>query len=145
MKQMTEKEYADILENASCGCSDRNPIHHTITENVTINEHRAPTVESVKFLKELQDEAEKNVISRGKLADNFMEAQWVHMHDFASFTEWVHCRFKLNGKEFNFKFEVERFPKTKLIEHIISSIKEKVAEVLICDFAGSEAHRNISR
>jgi hypothetical protein len=140
--KITEREYDEFLESMSSG---RVPIQHTSTKTVTITENRAPTVESAKFLKELQDEAEKSVIYRGRLSDNFMEAQWVHMHDFSSLSEWVHCRFKLNEKEYNFKFEVKRFPKTKLIESIISSIKEKVAEVLIYDFAGSEAEKSITR
>lgn len=42
-----------------------------VDRNVTINEHRAPTDESVKLLKEMEEKAEAKLIEAIRLDGNF--------------------------------------------------------------------------
>jgi len=76
-------------------------------KNVTINEHKAPTDESVKLLRELEKEAEKRVLEVISVDNNVMKAciiMWQEKINAGMKNDKVyHLKFNLNGKEYFIK------------------------------------------
>jgi len=100
-----------------------------------ITEKRAPTDESVRLLREMEEAAEKRVIERGALKDNLLEAQWVLIWNPAGGPDDadLHLRFLLNGDMKHIKVRVNihhyQNPQTKL-HHIYARFTEALAEEL---------------
>ena len=62
-----------------------------------VHEHRAPTDESVRLLKEFEEKADKKIVESIRLTNNRFEAQ-VHRHDdFASAKTYYKIIYQLNG------------------------------------------------
>lgn len=80
--------------------------HHHRTESVpyeksvTINEHKAPTDESVKLLNEFESRARKNIIHKVKIDENYLKAIAVYYKDdMVEFRVHFYVKFSLNGTE----------------------------------------------
>lgn len=69
--------------------------------HISINstEKRAPTDESVRLLREMEEAAEKNVVARGTLENNLLEGQWTILS--RPYEDKHECvlRMKINGHE----------------------------------------------
>lgn len=73
--------------------------------HTTVTEKRAPTDESVRLLRELEEAAEKRVLERGASPDNDLNYTWTIRHNYAENTLTICVRFSLNGREHTRTFE----------------------------------------
>jgi hypothetical protein len=77
-----------------------------VDSNITIN--NAPTDESVRLLKEMEEAAEDKLLYRGEIRDNTLSAQWNVFKDVAINMYKCAVRIKLNGIDHLFKFQIEK-------------------------------------
>lgn len=93
-----------------------------------VKEHRAPTDESVKILKEMEKEAMDKIVEMGKIEDNIFNVKWYIYGDQYSWEDWCRCVFTLNEKKYDFKFILPcKFTNTS---EIIPKIKEELLKEL---------------
>lgn len=78
-------------------------IDNTRTEHVslttTVHEHRAPTDESVRLLKEMEEKAERKLVESIHVGDTLVECVIHVWQDHASDCTRVRAVFKINGKQ----------------------------------------------
>ena len=100
--------------------------------DVTVNEKLAPTADSARLLRELEKEAEERLISRTKLEDNFIKAEWVAFDNPANFESKLVVRFKVNGRGFQEDISVpnDLHPKD-IAEIILTRIRNILAEEIL--------------
>lgn len=118
-----------------------------------INEKRAPTDESVRLLREMEEAAEKNVLCRGKLDDNsLMDARWVIFHNSLDDKVEGRVRFKLNGREFLIDVPISgnlsirhTGPPREFVMAVHQKIIEKVSEHLTLALVDNKDFRNTLR
>jgi len=107
----------------------------------TVHEHRAVTDESVKLLNEFQEKAIENVLHSFKLKDNIIEADGFFIQsNFMDYNIGVHCKFKINSKEYYVKdsincFEFRQnlkgyFESFEYRESVIRLVYKKVSEII---------------
>jgi len=114
------------------------------TVNVHKHEHRAPTDESIKIYKELEEKALKNLISTTQLEDNSFNATWHVFHDFMNYENKAICRYKLNGVEYKFEVGVDRIHQGEaLAKEMLKKIREKVADHLFISLTGLKEFQNL--
>lgn len=99
---------------------------------VDIVEKRAPTDESVKLLREMEEKITANIISMSKIEDNIFNIKWYILSDQYSWEDTCKCIFTLNGKEYDFKFLLpSKYTDTsQIIPKIREMILEKLTNVL---------------
>ncbi len=87
--------------------STTNHFHHTsepYAKEVTINEHRAPTDDSIKLLNEFTEKAQKNIIHSVRVDANHLRAIAIYYSDnIIEDRIHFHIKFSLNEKEFIIK------------------------------------------
>lgn len=110
--------------------------------DVKVTENRAPTDESIKILKEMEEKSLDKLISITRLDNNLFKATWHIFDNYLDNSFNVCCRFLLNEKEYNFKFSVCRYEyrnTEKLVETIRSRILTEIEEIFSIDlFRSSE-------
>jgi hypothetical protein len=100
--------------------------------NVNIQEHRAPTDESVKLLNEMQEKALSNIIKSIRIDNNLLNGVVVHHFEEICMGEHKYtCLFSLNGVPFRVDLKVN--PRSaNSIEDMVSSfyteLSKKIAE-----------------
>lgn len=104
-------------------------------KTIEVNEHRAPTDESIKILREMEEKVMNNIISMGKIEDNIFNTKWYIFHDNYSWEEKCRCVFTLNGKEYKFEFYLpsKYTEKSQIIPKIKEDLLKKLSEVLMDD------------
>jgi hypothetical protein len=106
----------------------------TETQFVTreIHEHRAPTDESVKLLREMEAKARKQVLDSIRLGDTAFECVVHVTRDTMSGDTSLMAIFSLNGKKFTVEHREWR-PDTKLlVEGLRAAMANKIAtEILV--------------
>lgn len=115
---------------------DSYTIERHATEYVTqnIHEHRAPTDESVRLLKELENKAIDKLLHVVELKNNVFNATWFIGLDHISLYNKVYCIFKLNGLEYKIDFIVKRGINFESItEQVYGKLIEKMSEILTLD------------
>lgn len=70
-----------------------------VDRNITVNEHRAPTDESVKILNEMTDKALNNIVKTFSTTNNTLQATVAVYEDYRNSERQFLCKFVLNGKE----------------------------------------------
>lgn len=95
-----------IVFNEKCDCGNKYPDH-----NITIQEHKAPTDESITIFKGMLEEAQKNVIKVFKPENNILKLVGVYF-DHNSFNRCgmggkLGIVFILNDKEWVIKEDIE--------------------------------------
>jgi len=102
------------------------------TKNVEVKEYRAPTDESIRLYREMEEKAEKNIIAKETFIDNELKGTVCYVElSYASFDVRAHIRFSLNGKDYHEIITVPRsFSADKHKSRIIlyTSIIEKLAQ-----------------
>lgn len=102
-----------------------------VDANVSVTENRAPTDESVRLLKEMQEKATKDIVASIALNDNKLSAACIVVsRDMLNLSHDVHGRFILNGKEYTFthKMKADMFAsKDELVRLLIQNVSEQVA------------------
>ena len=74
--------------------------------NSEVHEHRAPTDASVRLLREMEDKATKNLLSRSIINNNILNCKWSVFYSAENFSKIAMCEFILNGKVIAFKHDV---------------------------------------
>jgi hypothetical protein len=82
-----------------------------VTENVVVNEHRAPTDESLRLLNEMQEKAMKNIVDRVILQDNVVNGISVLFE--GTFDRVQYVKFNLNGRTITTEFRFSRMDALK--------------------------------
>jgi hypothetical protein len=106
---------------------------------VEVTERKAPTDESIRLLREMEEKARNQVIERIEIKDNILEGTITSFQvDFDG--EVFVAYFKLNGKEFIVK---KRFTyselqtkgnKRKMVEFFLESISKAISEKIALAF-----------
>lgn len=79
-----------------------------VNHRSTVNEHRAPTDESIKILNEMQEKAKDNIIKSIKIEENYLKAVGIYTQQDSINRDLSYClRFILNGKEYLIKDEIK--------------------------------------
>lgn len=111
------------------------------SRNVDVTIHRAPTDESVKILKELEQSANDKVISSQKLDNNLVSATVWSMEDFLSWKKKYKILIKINGKPSTIDVEVNPdFNKLETMEILYKKVSERIAAMLMNDIAKEVRH-----
>lgn len=101
-----------------------------------VKEHRAPTDESARLLKELEQEAMNKIVAMGKVEDNKFNTKWYILQCNADFEQTCKCIFTLNGKEYDLEFRLphDRYQdSSNIIPQIRERIIEKLGQILLED------------
>lgn len=101
--------------------------------SIAIVEKRAPTDESVKLLKEMEEAALNKIIASGRVEDNIFNTKWYITCDtYSGDDEYCRCIFTLNGEEHDFKFKLPgRYCVHEHgMEGILTIIKEQILKRL---------------
>lgn len=75
---------------------------------VTVNEHRAPTDESVKILRDAEDRAQKSIVQSTRVENCPIDVVLHKMDDHLNCTQKFACIFKLNGVKHRVDYEHHR-------------------------------------
>lgn len=116
-------------------------------KTVTVNEHKAPTDESVRLLNEFQEEAKQNLLAKLHVNDNtFNHTALLFMNNPSILDEvqWI-AKFQLNGKEiklrgkmtheeFTKRCEFHHLGKGYIIPDLFDKLGTEIAKYLICEF-----------
>jgi len=99
-----------------------------------IHEHRAPTDESMRLVREMEEKVRGEILSAGTIKNTKLDIQWATVRNPKDF--WViqcHCRLMVNGEEMHLHFPVEEQicgDKLKLVREIHHNITTKIAELI---------------
>ena len=79
------------------------------TSNVKVEEKRAPTDESIRLLKEMEEEVRNNIVESIVIDDNYVNGS-ITLFDIDPFMRHYRCvvSFKLNGREYLIEKTLER-------------------------------------
>jgi len=120
------------------------PQHITVTE--TRHEHRAPTDESVRLLREMEQAAKEKLISVTRLEGNTLNATWHMFNDWHADGLKAFCRFELNGAEHRMEVQIPRELRYKPDEigaRIWEEITKELAKILTIELFNQQ-HRDIA-
>ena len=92
---------------------------HT-SANVRIDEHRAPTDESIKILADMQKQAQESLVDAYILEDNEVNGSVFMFRDPMTSEYRMHVQFRINGKKYKFE---ERF---RSYDKNVFNVKEQI-------------------
>lgn len=95
-----------------------------INKTVNINEHRAPTDDSVRLLREMEQKANDNVLKSTKVDNNSFNAVLHQMRDHLSDFDKYAVIFSINGKKMQVFHNANSWDKK---EETLISIRDKLA------------------
>lgn len=93
---------------------------------VNHHEHRAPTDKSVALLKEMEEAAQKKLISVTRLEDNLLKAEWYRFRSASSPRENIAIRILINDSEHVIDAELSYELQTE--EDIAMFVYRKIAD-----------------
>lgn len=107
-----------------------------VTKNVNVTEHRAPTDESVKLLREMEAEAQSRIVKSTRVADMGFECVIHSMRDSINSQIRFAVIYSLNGKKHRVDHDVEdmgsRVELTrKTVDSLIDAVAKDMAEKLL--------------
>lgn len=89
--------------------SNKEYIPYAKSVNVTVHEHKAATDDSIRFLNESQQKAQKNIIDSVLLEDNIFKASFIAFQDDLVFSQVIiHIRFLLNGVKYSIEEKMRK-------------------------------------
>jgi hypothetical protein len=104
---------------------------------IDVVEKKAPTDESIRLLKEMQEKAFDNVVSCFQLSNNELNdiTCWIYPDQY-SFEERARIRFKLNGEviDFTFKLPCKYIDASGVIPYIREKIVEQISNNVGIEF-----------
>lgn len=117
--------------------ASRAPVHNTT--NVRVDEHRAPTDESVKLLKDLEREAEKKIINAIRVQDNNFECVIHTQANYMSDTTEFLAIFKLNGKQMTASYIHKNYRGSlrDSVDEVAVGIRDAVAKQMANEIFGA--------
>lgn len=108
------------------------------TINVDVTEKRAPTDESVKLLREMEQRAQEQVLKAISVNNTEVEGVLHMMRNPLSCTYLFRFLYQINGKRMTTDYEVNEFelPKYKWIDCLINAVAVDIArEILLKPFS----------
>jgi hypothetical protein len=112
-----------------------------VTRNVNVHEHKAPTDESVKLLREMEAKAEAEVIKAVSVANTHFECVVHQTHDVISDKMLFKAVYKLNGV--NMESKVETDPRKAETSHsAMTEAFEKLRDQMVKDLAHQILNRS---
>lgn len=114
-----------------------------VTKEVNIHEHRAPTTESVKLLKEMEAAALERVLSAFSVEINKFQCEVVVFLEQISDKIFVVAKFNLNGKECRSETRLDRHNAKRgrwTIMDIWDAVRNDVATVIATQVLDGEIH-----
>ena len=119
----------------------------SINSKVKIDNHRAPTDESIKIYNEMLEKAEKNIIAQFKIPSNIVEGRVVvfkRADIFDTFSIVYQCM--INGNDCSGRFDYEMsqdgLKYMAVIQEVFDRVSKKIAAQLMNDI---DPHRVIPR
>lgn len=109
--------------------------HHT----ASIHEHRAPTDESIKLYKEMEEKAQAAIIKSVRITSNDFKTQIHVCQDAANDLTIARAIFDLNGKRFQVEADIGRVTENKpiLMEKLRDAIALRIAQHIMESFPRS--------
>lgn len=102
----------------------------------TVHEHRAPTDESVRLLKDMEEAAKEKIVASLYTPQNTFGSTWlISRKDFGFEHEYV-CRYSLNGVAHEFK-TTEELIDHRTQEELLKSVFEKFSKHFAAHFVPS--------
>lgn len=101
-----------------------------VDRNITINEHRAPTDESVRILNEMTEKALKNIVSNFSTTNNTLQATVAVYEDYRNSERQFLCKFVLNGKENILRVDIPTYEydtPEKMVQELYKQVCNKLA------------------
>jgi hypothetical protein len=117
------------------------PSHGGRTEYITrqVHEHRAPTDESVKLLREMEQAAEAKRIAGMRLDPNTFGGVVEVMKRGDDYSTEAHARFEINGRRLNAKAEVSGL--IEPTEELMIKLRDEMARVIASAMLGEMLKR----
>lgn len=116
-----------------------------INQHTTIHEHRAPTDESVKLLREMEEAAKKAIVDSVRVQDTHFECVVLTQTDMINCEEQFVAIFSLNGKKMKTPLRISMFdhdengkklgPKEKYRRLVLSVAQDIADEILFSAFS----------
>lgn len=106
-------------------------VHHA---NIKIEEKRAPTDDSVRLLKEMEEKATSQVIKAVTVGNTTFECVVHHLRDNLSYTNNFRAVFKLNGKSLSATVKVPQDQED--VSKIYQELQEEMAKVITAEILG---------
>jgi len=104
------------------------------TINKTIHEHRAPTDDSVKLLREMEDASKESIVGMCKIEDNTLNGVIVIFERMPGFmNRLAYIRFTFNGKEHVIKEQLDdsfEFNKDAAVKMLFNAVHQRIDEAL---------------
>jgi len=83
--------------------------HIRFPDTINVNEHKAPTDESIRLLEEMHDKAVKNIIAKVRVEDNLVNGEVFLIHQPWCVAEYqIIFKFKINSQEFTIEHFIDR-------------------------------------
>jgi hypothetical protein len=95
---------------------------------VTITEHRAPTDESIKIMKEMEQKVLENIISSIRSEDNYLNAAAFLVRDNLMGNWNIHVKYTYNKHQRVVKYSFDFLDIKQGMDYIILKTKEAIAE-----------------
>lgn len=103
-----------------------------VDRHIETHEHRAPTDESLKLLREIEKEVATKTISVHRLTNNILDAVWHIRDNPMDFELTAHCRMILNGKTIEFTMPLERgVQHREQARAILTKLAEQITQELL--------------
>lgn len=100
----------------------------SVYQKIDIKEHRAPTDESVRLLKEMEEKALQKILGSVTLHNNPIQFHMTSSEDYLKFAVNVYVRMKINGTVIEHRFEIDKMLNEEgRIEKIIKEVSQMVA------------------
>jgi len=104
---------------------------HT-THNKTVHEHRAPTDDSIRIYKDLQEKAQASVLEHIALDTNELKVQWTLSKNPATYRTEAICGISLNGKDHFFNIQLDEWKMGDDLsgKYIINTLRSELSKQL---------------
>jgi len=97
-----------------------------------VHEHRAPTDDSIRIYKELQEKAQASVLEHIALDTNELRVQWTLNKNPATYSTEAICGISLNGKDhfFNIQLDEWKINQDPTGRYIVNTLRSELSKQL---------------
>lgn len=118
---------------------------HRVHETTTVHEHRAPTDESVRLLREMEKAASEKVLQsirlENSLIDTVIHMQDDHLNAKRGFVVFI----RINGKKIEVRHSFDHWDsQEKVVQGLLAAVSERIAAELLGP-AFTQLEKNIGR
>lgn len=109
-------------------------------------ERRAPTDESVRLLREMENQSLDQILSRVHIRNNTLEVEWVVFADRRTMGQNAVCRLKLNGIEHRIEVPIEdrsmKYHPERTAQKILEAVQAEIAKIITVELFNQQ-HDNL--